>query len=566
MTQSALSDGQASDAAGPSPRGEVIWLAVICLAYLAGLAALLPHCRHQINEDGISYLRVAGYWAEGDYHQAINGYWSPLLSWLLVPFARVQSDLLWASKLITGIGGLGLIPAAWLLYRRLGLSPVPRMIATVATAAFSLDFSTQVIAPDILAAALLTAYFALTLGEDSPQPRPSLVAGLVGGCAYLAKAYCLPFVLLHFASATVIRLLASDKPRDYRLAACSLLWAGAGMAVIAGPWIAALTWKYGHVTTGRVGPIAHALVAPGSDGAHPLRGLRLPAGKALTYWEDPSLAGLPYPYWSPFENLAAAQHQVRVVLHNAGAMRRQLTQLQPDGLLSVAVLAALAAAIVLGLRHPTGARQVWALMTIVTYASGYTLVYCGDTRYFWPLVPILLVLLLQPVDWLCSTRLDPILGQDRRRRRVACWLLAALLALSCVPRDALLERPRAPRTLSLETVAAKLRAQGVEGPLAANRWGQGLFLSYYLDLRYAGVPSSERPEDIVREARLVGVRTFLSIPTGPPKESTRIFSPDLTGLPGVRKIAEYPATTEAESDASASAPLTIYCIEPSAPR
>ncbi|MHC4720172.1 MAG: hypothetical protein ACYSYT_06835, partial [Planctomycetota bacterium] len=48
--------------------------------------ALVGHYRYQINPDGISYISVAQKYLAGDFAGAINGYWGPLYSWLLMPF------------------------------------------------------------------------------------------------------------------------------------------------------------------------------------------------------------------------------------------------------------------------------------------------------------------------------------------------------------------------------------------------------------------------------------------------------------------------------------------------
>ncbi len=39
--------------------------------------------RHRLFSDGLSYLDIAAYYAKGDWHSALNSYWSPLYSWLI---------------------------------------------------------------------------------------------------------------------------------------------------------------------------------------------------------------------------------------------------------------------------------------------------------------------------------------------------------------------------------------------------------------------------------------------------------------------------------------------------
>ena len=52
------------------------------LLAVAGLAQAWFY-RHRIIADGISYLDIAKYYAQGNWSAALNSYWSPLYSWLL---------------------------------------------------------------------------------------------------------------------------------------------------------------------------------------------------------------------------------------------------------------------------------------------------------------------------------------------------------------------------------------------------------------------------------------------------------------------------------------------------
>src|SRR5216683_1711744 len=45
--------------------------------------------RFTMNPDGISYLDIGDAYWRGDWHNAINAYWSPLYSWILGFFLKV---------------------------------------------------------------------------------------------------------------------------------------------------------------------------------------------------------------------------------------------------------------------------------------------------------------------------------------------------------------------------------------------------------------------------------------------------------------------------------------------
>src|SRR4051812_37349686 len=58
-------------------------------------AIMVPgiHARvEQINADGVIYIRRADYIAGGNWSASLSGYWSPLISWCIVPLRRLGVD------------------------------------------------------------------------------------------------------------------------------------------------------------------------------------------------------------------------------------------------------------------------------------------------------------------------------------------------------------------------------------------------------------------------------------------------------------------------------------------
>jgi hypothetical protein len=58
----------------------------IMASYLIVCAVALPWHLHRVGPDASAYLTIARKYNAGDFHNAVNGYWSPLLSWLIAPF------------------------------------------------------------------------------------------------------------------------------------------------------------------------------------------------------------------------------------------------------------------------------------------------------------------------------------------------------------------------------------------------------------------------------------------------------------------------------------------------
>ena len=78
----------------------LVWI----VAYVLMLVSMLNNLP-RLNTDAIAYMRVAEYWSTGNLDFAVNGYWGPLLSWLMVPFLWLGVETLFAAKLAMLISG-----------------------------------------------------------------------------------------------------------------------------------------------------------------------------------------------------------------------------------------------------------------------------------------------------------------------------------------------------------------------------------------------------------------------------------------------------------------------------
>src|SRR4051812_40805140 len=79
------------------------------IVYTTCFAILYPLYRFKFDDDGIGYLMVTKRLAAGDLFNAINGYWSPLHSWLLAPLYKAGLNEFTAFKLSNGLIGAGIL-------------------------------------------------------------------------------------------------------------------------------------------------------------------------------------------------------------------------------------------------------------------------------------------------------------------------------------------------------------------------------------------------------------------------------------------------------------------------
>ena len=493
----------------PGPASERRWLIGLVIIYLLVGIPVAWRCVDQINPDGVAHLRLAEYYAEGNLHLAIVGLWSPLLSWLIAPLLRLGVDGQVAARGLLLLSGLGLTLASWLLFGRMGASGLYRRAATVCMAVVSLSYSVFVLDPDLIAAALLAVYFWLSLDASVfEKPAAAFRMGLLIGIAYLTKAYALPFFVIHFLGIAVAYAVRKVPRARYR-AARGFALAMAGALLIALPWAAVLSAKYGRLTFSTAGSMNHARVGPVVNWTHlHLRGLKWPKDGRLSEEEDLTDGSRYYPPWSPFEDWASFKHQLRIIGNNLRRVLQHRYVIYHLGALSSLLLYIL----LLRAGAPRKMPAVpWALWTVCVYASGYVMIDLED-RYLWPLVPVLVGLsfsLLQSVAEM--GRREPAASSGQGRRIIAPLWAAGILAalLAALPLASLARRCLIPATAGIPLLAEDLRSLPVAPPIAANNWNVGLYAAHHLNMVYMGRPAHNAPEEIAAELCSARANTYL---------------------------------------------------------
>jgi hypothetical protein len=480
----------------------------VYLVLVSGAAVCL---RDQINPDAVCYLRNARYLAEGRWADAVSAYWSPGLSWCLAPLLYFGLDGLYAARVVLAVwGGLFLIACFFLLRSFTEGTALVRSAALGLIALCTVYWAAYGIGPDLLLSACLLAYCSAVVRPDLLQQRGvPLLCGALGGAAYLAKAYGLPFFLAHFTFTVGLRW-ALQRP-VVRPRQAALAW-GLGIlafAVVSGPWLVSLSHKYGRPTFASSAAINHALIGPPDRPRdHPLGQLSPPPPGRLCVWEVPE--SLTYNFWSPLESASYLRHQVK---YTVGTAKKIAGEVAGADLFHL-TLPALVLFPVLGLgTRPF--RAWWMLGTLGIYAAGFTLVYYEErytVSFFWPLLCIYgLCSCTEPV---CRS----LVGLGLPRSRVLAGALVVLLSFAVFPAEQArqcLMQCLAPTGVALDgrrrEIAHELRAGAWRGPVAAstNYWHSGLHIAYHLDEPFLGVPAEKTVPAVEAALHKHGARLFL---------------------------------------------------------
>lgn len=509
-----------------SRRADVAMLAVALALYAAEASWAIGAHRDWINPDAIAYARNAAYWTEGRFADAISGYWSPLLSWTAVPLVGAGLEPLRAALVAAGVWGAALVVAAWRLIVVLDLLPRPLALVALALIAESTVRWGATIFPDVALAACLTAAASVLARPGLPdRPRSAVIAGAWGGLAFLAKAYGLPFFLV-FLPATLLAFHAPwiDGPAPSGSRRAILRAWGFAMlafAVVAGPWIAALSVKFEEPTIGFVGKINHAIVGPRDPSRDALWS---PVPGRITVWEIPETRD--YGYWSPFENAESFRWQVRYTWTNLKDVRGSIARF--DWLSLGLVLAVVGPFVAVIVRDPPLLRFTsWILVTFTVFGGGFAFVYF-TFRYTASFLKPLAVVAVLAVVWRLAREVSASGLLAPRRARLAG---AALLAVAIASFAAHLNVPFDPYRVEEvngtafdditvdsaphRELARTLETAGLRGPVASNFYWGGMFTAYWLDAPFVGSPAGADAVSVRRELDAVGARIFLVNPAWP---------------------------------------------------
>jgi len=400
-------------ATSPEPSPITVWLRRLWPAYCV-LAALVTFGYalwdpYQIDGDAVAYMDIGDLIRSHQWAGVVNGYWHPLYPAMLslghILFHATRFTELHAYYMVNfGIFVLEMLAivaftdaviclrdarlreadtsssgATDFLLGHYGLRYIGLSLLLIAT---QRELSMGRVRPDaLLQALLLFALAALLRHLATNHLRYAALMGLALGLAYLTKSFAFVFTLLCVAALIAFRLLW-QKHAPARVAAAGLL-AIVCFAIVAGPYIGALSKQKGRFDFGDSGALNYAWYVGGTEKMHLQQDQTTLFGSAEVHLKHPekellqspvvvSYRQLPYgtyPAWfdATFWNDYIKTHinvrgEVRVVARNFVVTVRYL------------------------LNHP----EVWTLLAVfLLMGARFSLALRPSANAFW-LVPVLL--------------------------------------------------------------------------------------------------------------------------------------------------------------------------------
>ncbi|MFN8253170.1 MAG: hypothetical protein U0V75_14975 [Ferruginibacter sp.] len=253
------------------------------MVFIAGYFFFAIKFNEYYTPDATLYISIAEHIIHGEFHDAVNAYWSPLISWLLVPFILVLKDGIIAFKVINFLLGFFIITRVSKILDHYGIHALTRNAILISCCLLAGLYSVIYLTADVLLAALLFQYYYLLL-KDKLFGNPFLY-GITGTAIYLCKAYGLYFFLAHSIVYFFISGSGSKKLPG-------LLKGLAVFFILCSSWIGILSVKYGHFTISTAGRYNQSIITEYHATLHPADTMRLMPpfpGEKYSAWEEMSL-------------------------------------------------------------------------------------------------------------------------------------------------------------------------------------------------------------------------------------------------------------------------------------
>lgn len=442
-----------------------------------------------LHPDAVMYLRIASYYASGQFDLMVSGYWGPMMSWLIAPLLSLVENPLDAARVFMGLSAVVFVLGCISIFRRLEILPAGLVLGTWITALASVAWSVQTTTPDLLLGGLICFAISTMLSPRwTLSRRTQVTAGMLWGAAYLTKAVAFPIAFavgIVIASLYVLAQLSSIK-----VVVRSLGISFVGFILFAAPWIIALSLKYQRFVFSTSAKIAHAIIGPKNlDGMHPLV-LSPPEPGRISWFEDPPFHLYQQQYWSPFENLGYAKYQLRLIYFNTEAVIKIFSGF--DWLHLGFCAAAFGLLVHTPWRKNMQVEQWrWAGGVLFCLFSVYLPVYADSERYYYAAYPFLIAGSIGLVIWLTRN--------DRRRFNLPRLVGLGLIIFSFA-NPIRVTLPRAltgldnPAAVYSRDLATRLQEAGLTGPIAAvggtgNEWRGdyvGPYIAFFINQPYLG--------------------------------------------------------------------------------
>lgn len=384
------------------------------LLYGVVVAYTFPQYIMHLNPDGVSYMTLVQHYRRGLMDAAINTYWSPLYTWLMIPLRNNKLTTPEAAQVVLVLAGGGIYYLGWKFLRHWGVRGFLLVGAMLTTGYAVLAMVYDALTPDPISALWsLWIFWLLFHPKYGRGYGRAAGAGVLAGVAYLTKAFHLPYFLLVF---TVWHLFLAWRARKgdtgSEISVRGALLRG-GLTVLlllfmAAPWVALISQKAGHFTISTAGQYNSKLLVYWNF-SHP----HLEAGLVAPPFEQSTSAWdeiTQYPQLLETKPLSTRQWLERYSQRVLLLSWKRIVFFLEDWRIKWLVLVVLPLLwVVAGQRRRLNQRHL-LLLAALLYAGSYSLILLEE-RYIWWVILLLIWLVFYAWGKLAKAlTLPPITG------------------------------------------------------------------------------------------------------------------------------------------------------------
>ncbi len=495
-----------------------IYLLIACCFYIVIYLLLFSRFQYNINADGIAYIQQARQYSAGNFQVALNGCWSPLIAWILVPFIKAGCNPLLTLKYLNGFWGLVTIISFYFLSARLDIEDYFRKYFILFLPLLLLSYVFYTLGPDLLQLFLLSLYLHILFSKNFINSITKLIGiSFFGAICYFAKAYSFYFFIVHI-SLVLFFVVKKETVHNYFKKYLHRL----GVVLVAfflftSPYIFLISKKYEKFTISTASAITlnKSLEPSFTDGK---KLVVAPKDKmALSIADDPSF--FQEKYISMFSSPYYFIKQVKLTIANFFTYFKLLNDIS---FLAISIVLIFVFIKLLKPIKEISTANFIVGFTFLFYPLGYLLI-AIEWRYIW-LLPILLLLMCGVIvkSLLLETKINPFIK--------AICVVFIFISFSLKPILILLHHNEIPNEYYL---SKKLKDRGIRGSFFSNLDGwenssKSYKIAYWNNMKVFGFYNSEYSYiDLVNESKKFGVQYFFYFYNSP-EEKEKVLRSDFS--------------------------------------
>ncbi len=460
------------------------------LLYIILAIFLFPHYLYQLNPDGISYMSIAQKYMLHDFSNAINGYWGPLISWLMVPFLYAGFKPVAGANLLILIIGLTVVIQSNSLIKILNINLLLRYAVLNLITIIVIFFAFHAITPDLLFVSFSLAFVNKILNSSFRNSKyTGVITGLIGSGLYFTKNFGFPFFITSFFIVSLMFYLRTGDLNIRRRIVSNYISGMIVFLLISGCWVLLISHKYGQLLIGIAGIYNRALTEPNSLGA-PMFYAGLfdpPNNTAISIWED--VSRLKIVSWNIFDSFNSVIYEMRIICKNLLGI---LSILNEFSLFSIPVLL-----IALDYLMKTGRQFIvdnifYLVLILAILFSGYAMIWI-DPRFFWFSIIVIIII---------GAKLLNLLFDIILIRKVYKVILTGIFVIGFLVFPVKSVYRSLNNGKSLFELSNRIKNLNINGRMASiGDWEMSFYISFYNNWQYYGQSGNKEESYLENELK-----------------------------------------------------------------